>query len=105
LEKKKTQSESAGGQRQHGVVIHQRRAAEVDEVPGVALRDPEEHASRAADPVEMIEADARELGEGDRQKREVDARDAEAEGEKADNHDEKHEKKDRPHQAGHRTED
>ena len=50
----------------------------------VALRDAQEHAAGAAEPVEVIEADARELGEGDGEEREVHARDAEAEGEEAD---------------------
>src|SRR6266581_2406257 len=71
-------------QKQNRVVVHERRAAEVAEVPGVALRHLEEHAAGSAGPVEVIEADARELGESDRQQGEIDARDAEAEGEEAD---------------------
>ncbi len=48
------------------------------------LRDRQEQAGRAADPAEMIEADAGEFGEGDGQDGEIDAGDAEAEREKAD---------------------
>src|SRR6185503_11497805 len=77
------------GERDKGedhVVVHERRPAEIGDVPGVALRHAQEHAARAADPVEMVEADARELGEGDGEEREIHPRDAEAEGEKADRH-------------------
>ena len=51
----------------------------------------------------MIEADARELGEGDRQQREVHAGDGEAEGEKADHQAERHAQRDGEPQPGPRS--
>ena len=72
-------------QREHDVVEHHRagRAGCHRSLLRV-LRDRQEQAGRAADPAEMIEADARELGEGDGQDGEIDAGDAEAEREEAD---------------------
>src|SRR4051794_25890241 len=82
--------EGSRGEREDHVVIHERRPAEVRDVPGIALRHAQEHAARSADPVEMVESDAGELGKGDGEEREIDPRDAEAEGEKADHHAEQH---------------
>ena len=44
----------------------------------VRIADRQEEAARAADPVEMVEQDAGELGEGDGEQREIDAGDAES---------------------------
>src|ERR1044071_5769908 len=94
------EEEGDRGEREDHVVVHERRPAEVGDIPGVALRYAQEQAARAADPVEMVEADARELGEGDGEEREVHPGDAEAEGEKADHYAERHAEEDRDPQAG-----
>ena len=78
------QHEAEDGQCQRQVVEHQRRAAQVQQIGAIGLHHPQEETARAADPAEMIEADARELGERDRQQREVGARDAEAKRQPAD---------------------
>src|SRR6185503_13081019 len=79
------------------------RPAEAREVPDVALRHLEEHAAGPPGPAEMIEADARELGEGDGEEREVHARDAETEREEADDEAERDAERDRGPQPGPRA--
>ena len=69
---------------EHDVVEHGRAAAQVEQIVARVVGDGQEEAGRAADPAPVVEADARELGEGDGEDGEVDAGDAEAEGEKAD---------------------
>src|SRR5262249_58977096 len=71
--------------------------------PGVALLHAHEQAARAAGPAEVAEPDARDLGEGDREQREIHAGDAEAEGEKADHEAEHHAQRDRKPHAGPRS--
>src|SRR5689334_17595522 len=95
-----TKDERERREREHHVVVHERRAAEIGDVPAVALRHAQKHATGATDPVEMVEADARELGEGDGEEREIHARDAEAEGEKADRDAERDAEQDRHPQPG-----
>ena len=84
LEQDMAEHEGRDGERQHHVVEHGRVAAQVPKVVAGVVGDRQEEAARAADPPEMVEADARELGEGDGEDGEIDAGDAEAEGEEAD---------------------
>src|SRR5262249_37780358 len=59
------------------------------------IGDRQEEAARTADPSEVIEADARKLGESDGEDREIDATDAEAKGEEADDGAARHRDRDR----------
>src|SRR5262245_46224204 len=56
----------------------------MDEIDLIALQDFQKQASRAAEPGEVIEADAAEFGEGDGEKREINAGDGKTKGEAAD---------------------
>src|SRR5215831_5131296 len=71
-------------QREHHVVEHARIAAQGPQVVARVIGDRQKEAARSADPLEMIEADARELCEGDGENCEVDPADPEAEGKKTD---------------------
>ena len=82
LEQPGAERERAGCQRKNRVVVHRRRAAKIGDVDGVALRDFEEQATGATEPLQVVKADAGELAKRNRQQREVHARDAEAEREK-----------------------
>src|SRR5688572_17982378 len=78
------QHEGAHRQGEHQVIEHPRAAAQVPQVVLGVVRHRQEQARGAAHPGEVVEADARELGEGDGEDGEVHAGDAEAEREEAD---------------------
>ncbi len=83
-QKKVAQREGGDRRGEDDVIEHGRRAAQPPQIVVGVLGDRQEQAARGVDEVEMIEADARKLGEGDGQDGEIDAGDAEAEGEIAD---------------------
>src|SRR5688572_19819724 len=78
------QHEGPHRQGEHQVVEHPGAAAQVPQVVLGVVRHRQEQARGAAHPGEVVEADARELGEGDGEDGEVHAADAEAEGKEAD---------------------
>src|SRR5262249_1178637 len=91
--------EGGAGQREHHVIEHRRRAAEVQQIPAFAMLDLDEEPSRAPEPLDVIEPDPRELSKRDRQQREIDARDSESEREESDRCTEKHARRDRGEDA------
>ena len=97
------QQEMADDECQHGrgeqnVVEHRRPAAQQPQVVAGVLLDRQEKSGRAADPAEMVEADAGEFRKGDRQNGEIDARDPEAKRQEADD------RADRPSRPARRSE-
>ncbi len=66
------------------VIEHPLAASQIEEIVLRVVCDREKEAAGTADPGEMIEADARELGKRDRKDREVNAGDTEAERKEAD---------------------
>src|SRR5512134_1894016 len=99
-EQPRAERERARGEREHEVVEHRRRAAQVEEIEVLALRDLDEQATRPAEPVDVVEADPRELGERDREQREVHTRDPETEREEADRRAERHAQRNREPDPG-----
>ena len=75
---------ASDGRGEKDVVEHRRRAAQQPQVVAGVLLDRQEESGRAADPTEMIEANAGEFGEGDRQDGKIDPRDPKAKRKKAD---------------------
>src|SRR5262245_55868480 len=91
--------ECRDGKREHHIVEHRRIAAQVPKIVAGIVGDRQEEAARPAHPSEVIEADARELGEGDGEDCEIDAAHAEAEGEEADDRTACHRDRDRRGQS------
>ena len=66
-------AKGGGGEREHDIVEHRRRAAQIEQIDVVALGYFEKQSAGTAEPSEMIEADASKLGESDGQQRKVNA--------------------------------
>src|SRR5207247_4715645 len=84
LEQDVAKGECGDRQREHHVIEHRWIPAQVPQVVARVIGDRQKEAARSTDPREMIEADARELGKGDGENREVNAAHAEAKCEKPD---------------------
>src|SRR5262249_18206766 len=84
LEQSPAQHESRGGKHQHHVIEHCRVAAQGPNVVARVVGHGKEKTTGAAEPTEMIEADAGKFGKSDGEDGEIDARDAEAKREKSD---------------------
>ena len=84
LEQEMAEHQRGERERQQHVVEHDRPAAQIPKIVGGVVGDRQEEAGGTADPVEMIETDAGEFGEGDGEDREIDAGDAEAERQEPD---------------------
>src|SRR3569623_2860420 len=83
-EQQGAQTERAHHQHQHGVVVHRRGAPAPRQIDAVPLCHAQDQAPGTAQPIQVIEADARQLGEGDGLQRQLHAGDAQPEGERSE---------------------
>ncbi len=84
MQKEAAQNERCDRHTENEIEKHHRPAAQGPEIALRIIRDGQKKSARAADPFEMIEADARELRERNGENGEIDAADTEAEGQEAD---------------------